>query len=210
MLFDSSPQHATSQAIGCFGGRFDPVHWAHLVMAGAAADALQLSQVRWIVTAEPPHKPAMASAQDRLKMVALALDALNDARMVIDDREIKSAVRGKPNYTADTIANLQHEFPGRPLVWILGEDQLEQFTTWSRWEWLVQQMALVVCRRADTTGSATAQAIRDAGGTISWITIPENKTSSSLVREAARTHCITTAMCPTPVIQYIEQHGLYT
>jgi len=60
-------------SLGLFGGRFDPVHRAHMAMARAAADALQLAEVRWIVSGSPEHKPAVASAVDRLAMTRLAL-----------------------------------------------------------------------------------------------------------------------------------------
>ena len=80
--------HAPNErpALGLFGGRFDPVHRAHVAMAQAAAAQLGLTEVRWLVTAAPVHKPAVASPAQRLQMVRLALDELGDDRMVADDR----------------------------------------------------------------------------------------------------------------------------
>ncbi len=55
-----------------FGGTFDPIHTAHLVMAKEAADAFHLDRVLFIPAGNPPLKEAGASYEDRFKMVELA------------------------------------------------------------------------------------------------------------------------------------------
>jgi nicotinate-nucleotide adenylyltransferase len=55
-----------------FGGTFDPIHRAHLVVAREAADTFSLDRVLFIPAANPPHKEAGASYEDRYKMVELA------------------------------------------------------------------------------------------------------------------------------------------
>ena len=42
--------------IAIFGGTFDPIHSAHLVVAREAADAFSLDRVLFIPAANPPHK----------------------------------------------------------------------------------------------------------------------------------------------------------
>jgi len=133
--------------IGIFGGRFDPIHRAHVAMAKAAADQLQLQEVLWVVSANAVHKSIVAGAEHRLEMVRLALEELGDPRMKIDEREIHAAARGEDNPSFKTLQSLQEERPNQEWVWILGEDQLQAFTSWQRWDWLAQNMALAVCRR---------------------------------------------------------------
>ena len=58
--------------IAIFGGTFDPIHSAHLVMAHEAAEAFALDRVLFIPAGNPPHKEAGASYEDRLRMVELA------------------------------------------------------------------------------------------------------------------------------------------
>jgi nicotinate-nucleotide adenylyltransferase len=198
-----------SSAIGVFGGRFDPVHQAHLRMAKAAADALGLREVRWVVTGRPEHKGAVASAQDRLEMVRLALTELGDPRMIADDREIRAAQAGRSNFTADTIAELQREMPQQPLVLLIGEDQLEAFITWSRWQWIVQQAKLAVCHRPGFTGAAAAKAIEQAGGAIHWVTIEPIELSSTSIRTAIAGGQTPAGLIPDSVARYIETHHLY-
>lgn len=207
---DASPGNAPSRRpIGLFGGRFDPVHRAHLTIAQAAADQLHLEQVRWIVTGNPVHKPAVASAQHRLAMTRCALDALNDARMILDDREVRAASAGARNYTADTVATLQHEFPDAALILILGEDQLASFHTWSRWEWLLEQVTLAVCVRPNAQSQSIADRIAQRGGKLQWFRITPDAMSSTRIREALAHRQPTEGLLPEAVSRYIRDHRLY-
>lgn len=216
--------------LGLFGGRFDPVHRAHVAMAQAAADQLGLSEVRWLVTAAPVHKPAVASSSQRLDMMRLALEGLADPRMVADDREITLAQGGQANPTWVTIESLQRDFPGRPLVWIMGEDQLQAFTTWHRWEWLVQNMALAVCARpalrgAESTGTNPEGRVAEEqprtvpqqrtldrappGARILPVSFTADAVSSSQVREAIRRGQPVDALVPQAVALFLKTHPVY-
>ena len=198
-----------SKALGLFGGRFDPVHRAHIRIATAVADSLGLKEVRWIVTGDPEHKPVIASPKHRLAMTRLALEELNDARMCVDDREIIAAAKGGSNYTADTVTVLKQEFPDRPLIWILGEDQLQHFTSWYRWDWLIQQVSLAVCARPGAEGSRVAKTIQESGGTIHWVQIQPDTVSSTEIRNAIQAGVLAPGLIPPCVADYIASHQLY-
>jgi nicotinate-nucleotide adenylyltransferase len=203
-------------ALGLFGGRFDPVHRAHVAMAQAAADQLGLSEVRWLVTAAPVHKPAVASSAQRLEMVRLALDELGDTCMVADDREITLAQGGNANPTWVTIESILRDFRGRPLVWIMGEDQLQAFTTWHRWEWLLENMTLAVCTRPQaegaTSSSANQQSILAAappGARILTVAFEADAVSSSQVREAIQRGLPIDGLVPQAVASFLATHPVY-
>lgn len=195
--------------IGLFGGRFDPVHRAHLLIARAAADSLNLEQVRWIVSGEAEHKSVIAKAADRLEMVRMALAEVNDPRMVIDDREIVAKAQGRSNYTADTLMSLREEFPEERFIWILGEDQLKNFKTWSRWQWLITQIAFAVYARTDAKSAAIAQELEAMGAQIHWIGKRLDSVSSTLVRQTIREHKPIDQLVSPSVAQYITRHHIY-
>ena len=199
----------SNSPLGLFGGRFDPVHRAHIKIAQAVADQLKLDEVRWIVTGSPVHKPTVASASHRLRMVELALADLCDPRMVADDREIIAAQTGHTNYSADTIASFKVQFPERKLVWILGEDQLEEFHSWSRWQWIVQQVTLAVCARPKTKISTVAEALKIDGADIQWINISPDSVSSTAIRDRIRSNESVNDLLPRSVADYVSDNRLY-
>ncbi|MDR0654162.1 MAG: adenylyltransferase/cytidyltransferase family protein, partial [Synergistaceae bacterium] len=61
--------------IGIMGGTFDPIHYGHLFIAEAAHLALSLDRLIFVPAGLPPHKhyEAMAAAEDRYAMTALAI-----------------------------------------------------------------------------------------------------------------------------------------
>jgi len=198
-----------SRPLGLFGGRFDPVHRAHIAIAQAVADELNLEEVRWIVTGAPTHKSAIASADDRLTMTKLALHELGDPRMVVDDREIIAAENGGSNYTADTVLTLQKEYPGRKLIWILGEDQLQHFFSWSRWQWLIHQVDLAVCARPDAKGSPVAKLLAESGGKVHWVHHEPDTVSSTEIRTAIQAGVLKADLTSVKVSDYIAAKSLY-
>jgi nicotinate-nucleotide adenylyltransferase len=198
-----------SRPLGLFGGRFDPVHRAHIAIAQAVADNLNLDEVRWIVTGDPAHKPAIASAEDRLTMIKLALQELGDLRMVADDREVIAAKHGGSSYTADTVLSFQQEYPGRKLIWILGEDQLQNFLSWSRWQWLIKQVDLAVCARPSSEGSRVSTAINKAGGKVCWVNHEPDMVSSTEIRGQIRGKVLKSSLISAKVAAYITEKSLY-
>ena len=199
----------SGRPLGLFGGRFDPVHRAHIAIAQAVADKLNLDEVRWIVTGAPAHKPAIASADDRLTMTKLALQELEDPRMVADDREIITAKNGGSNYTADTVLSLQQDCPGRKLIWILGEDQLQNFLSWSRWQWLICQFDLAVCGRPCAEGFQVSKTIIEEGGKIHRVNLKLDPISSTEVRNSIGIGALKSNLIPVSVAKFIREHRLY-
>jgi nicotinate-nucleotide adenylyltransferase len=195
--------------IGIFGGRFDPVHRAHLAMARAAADQLQLQEVLWVVSANAVHKSIVASAEHRLEMVRLALEELKDPRMKVDEREIYAAARGEANPSFKTLQSLQEERPNQEWVWILGEDQLQAFTSWQRWEWLTQNMALAVCRRPGGYQATDLPALTATGARVIPIKLRADAVSSSQIRENLAQGLSIQTLVPPSVASYLAAHALY-
>ncbi|HOE12984.1 MAG TPA: adenylyltransferase/cytidyltransferase family protein, partial [bacterium] len=62
--------------VGVFGGTFNPIHIAHLALAQAALETLDLKEVIFVPAGEPPHKRSqadLAHAEHRYRMVQLAV-----------------------------------------------------------------------------------------------------------------------------------------
>jgi nicotinate-nucleotide adenylyltransferase len=126
--------------IGLLGGSFDPAHGGHLYVSAVARKALQLDYVWWLVSPGNPLKPAPDSLAVRL---ARARNAARDGRIIVTDIEARLGTR----FTMDSVAALQKRFAQVDFVWLMGSDNLEQFSRWRRWQALAARIPLVVVRR---------------------------------------------------------------
>ena len=141
--------------IGVFGGTFDPPHIGHLLLAADARDALQLDRLVFVPAGTQPfkaHTPPVASGQDRLEMVRLAV--ADDANYAVDDAEIS---RAGLSYTVDTLEHLAERYHGSKLFLLLGEDTLAGFGKWREPERVRELAKLAVMKRARIAGDATKE-----------------------------------------------------
>lgn len=212
-----------NRAIGIFGGSFDPVHNAHLRIARAALEALELESVRWLPNSHPGHREEpRASAAARLEMLHIAL--ADEARFQVDESELW---RETPTYTVETLARFR-EVLGRevPLVFIIGADHLLGLHTWKRWRDLFALTHLAVAQRPGHEIHETAMAsevaseyraraatkavlaAQPAGGIIRF-TCPPLDISSSTVRERLSSAAPVFDLLPSGVLAYIESRQLY-
>ena len=129
--------------LGIFGGTFDPVHFGHIGALEQVCQSVQFAQLRWVVSAKPPHKDSVrTSAEDRLAMLNLALADYPD--WFVDDTEVR---RNKPSYTYDTLIQLQKTYPHHQLVMIIGGDSLVNLPSWYRYPELMDLAHWVVMNR---------------------------------------------------------------
>ena len=203
--------------IGLFGGVFDPVHRAHVRMAKMASDQLRLDSIRWIPAGNPAHKKIDTSAKHRLNMLQIALKNLMDERMVIDQRELSDS-SSKPSYTCETIKSLMRDFPKKKLFWILGEDQLLKFKSWKNWNWLLENLVLVLCRRPEDSVrknksfsclSATIKSLEEYGGKIMVLDMSPDNVSSSRIRDFIRKRQDPLDILDKDVYEYAKKNKLY-
>lgn len=129
--------------IGIFGGTFDPIHYGHLRSALEVKEVFNLTEVRFIPSARPPHRAQpLVSADMRLKMLELAIH--NQPGFVADGRELQ---RQGPSYMVDTLQSLRQDFTGQSLLLFMGGDAFNNLATWHRWQDLFNYAHIVVLTR---------------------------------------------------------------
>lgn len=204
--------------IGILGGSFDPIHYGHLRTARALAAALSLTQVRFIPSAHPPHRPPpVAAAAERLKMLQLAL--ADESGFMADDREL---CRPGPSYTILTLESLRAELGPVGLCLIVGMDAFLGLDRWHRWQELWSYAHIVVLPRPGASRKqglpdwARPRLCRDAtelaqvpAGRL-WIQpLTEWDISSTRIRQALARGAPVAEWLPPLVLRYIEDRHLY-
>ena len=205
--------------IGVFGGTFDPVHMGHLRSALEVCDRLGLDHVRMIPSAQPPHRHADASSEDRAHMLRLALAGQD--RLRFDDRELR---RAGPSYMVDTLAGLREEFPGRALYLVLGVDAFAGLPGWKDWRRLFELAHIAVMTRPghppDYPGPLVAELeqrlvpsvaplVGHTAGGIVEIAVTQLPISSTGIRQLIANGEDARFLVPVSVLDFLQSKGLY-
>ena len=190
--------------IGLFGGTFNPLHSAHLLVAKAAYEQFELSRVVFIPSGIPPHKEILANVtkEDRYAMVKRAIAPFphfSVSRIEID--------RDGPSYTIDTIRSLHGDYP-QGLCFIVGADLLSQIETWKEPHKLLESVPFLIAPR-NRVPRELFEAPPFDRARISFLDMEEVDLSSTWVRNQIRRGEGIPDCVPEPVADYIEEHGLY-
>ncbi len=213
-------------ALGLFGGTFDPVHYGHLRAAAEVRETLRLAELRLVPARDPPHRDApSASAAQRLAMLELALAEF--PQLAIDAREIDRI--GK-SYTVDTLRELRGEWPGRPLVLVVGVDAFAGLSRWHRWREIPELAHVAVVTRPgahleDALEGPLAKLWQNrytndwvrlettTAGAIFSVPVTPQPISATAIRAALAQGQVGTAqvrgLLPAAVLTYIDHHRLY-
>ncbi len=227
---EASTKHSPLK-MGLLGGSFNPIHNGHLTIAQHVHERMQLSQVLFIPTGDPPHKRdgSLAPANVRLEMVRLAI--ADNPLFTVSDIEMQR--KGK-SYSIDTIRALHHHYgPSTELFFIIGLDAFLDFPTWREPEELLRICHFVVVPRPGQSFRALAGmsllptldpdrltgldtgtrnrldiAIPSDPG-VTCLAFPPCPTSASEIRRRVRNKLPLVNMLPPLVQSYILRHSLY-
>jgi len=211
----------SNQALGIFGGTFDPLHMGHINPILEAASQLSINKIALIPCHIPSHKGAAStSSEHRLAMVKLLCQQY--PIFFPDEREIK---RNKPTYSIDTLRELRKLHPQTPLCFFIGMDSLHSLPTWRHWQELCELCHFVVCQRGGQTAQFSPQISqllkerqvtmpgeiqRTRSGKIFIADTKPVAISSTALRARLAKQLPVDGLIPAPVVRYIKQHKLYT
>lgn len=195
--------------LGIFGGTFDPPHLAHLILADEARYQLNLDQVLWVLTPDPPHKPSypISAWSDRLRLLEAALDGssvFTISRVDID--------RPAPHYAYATLELLHQMQPGDELIYLMGGDSLHDLPSWKQPSRFVSNSDLIgVMRRpADMVNlDSLEQTLPGITSKIRFVEAPLIGISASEIRRRVRQGEPYRYFLPPRVFELISILGLY-
>ncbi len=176
------------------------MHNGHLIVARAAADALNLDHLRFVPAREQPFKEGRhgAHASDRLAMLAMAL--AGEPGFSVDDREIH---RPSPSYTIDTVREIRAECPNDELFLVVGADAIVELPAWREVEALAKMVSVVALTRPGVP-------VPHSGSLIDRVVaVPAVEISASAIRARLREGGVIDDLVPSAVARYVAERGLY-
>jgi nicotinate-nucleotide adenylyltransferase len=212
--------------IGLLGGTFNPVHLGHIRAALEVKRRFRLEKVLFIPSSIPPHKrpKAIASAEDRLRMVGLACRGRKG--LSASPIEIKA---GGTSYSILTLDKILRRFPGGEVFFILGLDAFLEIDAWRDCRRVLEQCHFIVISRPGYDLARARQVLRgslasrmselgqedsaeeplQAGPRIFLVPIAALDISSTDIRRRARCGEPLRGLVPPAVETYIRRHRLY-
>lgn len=211
--------------IGLLGGTFNPIHNAHLRIAGEARATVGLERVIFIPAADPPHKALAGEVPFALRcnMVNLALSGCGFFEL----STIEGERHGK-SYSIDTILAFRAQFPEDELFFIIGGDSFLEIGLWHRFAEIFSVCNLIVAERPGRPIVDPAAALpvaiqckfrydegvrtlnHSSGHSVHFITGTPQNISSTEIRRLAAAGTSIAHLVPKDVATYISQQRIYT
>jgi nicotinate-nucleotide adenylyltransferase len=195
--------------IGYFGGTFDPPHLGHLILAVEAHHQLELDRLRWILTPDPPHKTnhQVSPVEIRLEMLQLILDTRPEFQISLIDIN-----RDPPHYAADTVELIKKKNPADELVYVIGEDSLQDLPGWhapDRFIAAVDTLAIAPRPGISTDLEEMERSLPGLAGKTIFLKDVRNEIASSLIKSRIKNFEPYGHLLPEAIADYLKFHQLY-
>lgn len=185
--------------VGIFGGSFDPVHTGHVEAVNSFLDSGLIDEVWILLTPTPPHKTDQKQAgfSHRLKMLQLVFSDHDNVQISDLEKDLPT-----PSYTLQTIRHLKEEYPENLFFLCIGEDSLESFHKWYKYNEILDECTLLVVNRPGFDHSRVDSKILE--NTIFVDHQPLDISSTQIREGEGKNYSI-----PDAVRSYIQDHNLY-
>ncbi|MBI2431073.1 MAG: nicotinate (nicotinamide) nucleotide adenylyltransferase [Candidatus Levybacteria bacterium] len=185
--------------IAIFGGRFDPPHIGHWLVAKQILEKRpDIKEVLFIPANKHQWKPIEAKGADRLSMLKYFVNN----SMKVSDTELR---RGGVSYAIDTIRDIKKRF-NHDIYWIVGSDILLEFSRWEKTENLTNLATFLVFPRDPFS---KPKKLPKGFEIITGEDLITTNLSSTIIRERIKKKLPITHLVPKEVEAYITKHKLY-
>ena len=201
-------QFESHERVGALGGTFDPLHRAHLHLADAAAQALQLDRLILIPAGDPWRKRdrSVTPARHRLAMTLAAVEERRGG-LEVSDLEIR---RDGPTYTLDTVRELRDR-GAKQLWWIMGADAVLDLPNWHKPNEILTcaRIAAAVRPGAELDRRQLDRIVYGLGRWLDWVPMDPIDLSASELRARMRAREDVSDDVPLAVLSYAREQQLY-
>ncbi len=184
--------------IAVFGGRFDPPHFGHLLVAEQVLEKMTKIDQVWLLPANThPWKKMAASPLHRLNMTKF----LETEKIKVSDLDIK---RNGETYTIDTVRILKKDQANK-YFWVCGSDTLKEFSRWKNYKQLSKLVPFLVFPR----GYYQIKKLPEGFSIVKNKGLITTNFSSTIIRKRIKMGLSITGLVPEKVEEYIRKHNLY-
>ena len=183
--------------VALFGGAFDPPHIGHQRIAQTMIEHKLADEVWYVPVYEHPwaerlDKWEMAAYDDRLKMVELILD---------DHTYLREYPKLSLAYP--TLLQFAKNYPTDDFSWIIGADNLSDFTDWDCYQQILEEFGVHVYPRAGF------ELKTDLPGMNLLTACKKVVASSTEIKQRLRSGQKVEQFLDPRVLKYIQDHDLY-
>jgi len=189
-----------------FQGTFNPIHNAHMAMAGYTKENYDYDTILFIPAYKPPHKELDDDmANHRFQMVKLAVTG--DSNYGISNIEFQNE---RFSYTYFTIEALYQRYKVEGKIgFIIGYDAFREITEWYEADKLKQLVHFIVYDREDNIDKDRLALLHYKGYQFNVAPMKPIDLSSTMIRENLKEGKSITGLVPHVVLEYIQKNGLY-
>ena len=191
-----------------YGGSFDPPHIGHLILPRDVMEFFGYRKVVFIPAYISPFKAKLghrASAEDRLKMLELALKGI--PYYEIEPYEV---LKRGISYTYETVQYLRRKHNLEKVHWLMGDDTFLNFHKWHRWRELLHYLEPVVMLRRSVFSEVESYAKTVLGlNSVRTYKGRRLEISSTEIRKRIKQGLDIRFLVPYGVYLYIKERKLY-
>jgi nicotinate-nucleotide adenylyltransferase len=189
------------KSVCLYGGSFNPIHTAHLILAETAREILDIPQITFVPAPTPPHKNHLLPWDIRYQMLCLAIG--DNPGFAISDVEKE---RGGISYTIDTVRYFLQDGNYNRVYLLIGADSLLELPTWRNWQELLDLATVVVMSR---TGRDILGVDNNVMNKVKVIATPMIDISATDIRRRVKEGRSIRYLVPEAVREFIIEHKLY-
>lgn len=193
-----------------FGGTFDPIHNGHLNIAYEALEELDLSEIIFMPSGNPPHKEEnkITDALLRYEMTSMAVE--REQKFSVSDYEIKK--QGK-SYTYETMRYFKEKYKEDNWFFIAGMDSLMYIDSWAEPQIIFDNCKVIILMRSGYENEAVFQKKREIEERfhteIIVLNIPRLDISSTAIRRRLALKESAAHLMPESIEYFCREIGLY-
>jgi len=195
--------------IAILGGSFDPPHKGHIAIARYLLKFNNFNQVWLMPCYSHPFVKNLSAPSKRLAMTKY----LENDNIKVSDFEIgKKTI----SYSINALKYLTNKYPKNKFSWVIGEDQVKDFTKWKGWKEIINKFNLIIIPRSNfkTAEKGLENIVKQSVSSKNIILIDREKfspihISSTLIRKKIKEKIPISDFVPKKIEKYITERNLY-